>query len=76
LLLKQPEAVNWNYRELAMQAGVALGSVSWILRDLREMGYINLAGPNLQKLTQGRHLLNRWEIGYAEILRPQLVLET
>ncbi|MGH7456957.1 MAG: type IV toxin-antitoxin system AbiEi family antitoxin, partial [bacterium] len=74
--LKQPQAINWNYRELAREAGVALGTVVWILTDLREMGFIRLAGPNLQTLVQGRDLLNRWEIGYAELLRPKLTIET
>ncbi len=76
LLLRQPQAINWNYRELANAVGIALGTVSWILADLREMGFIRLAGPSLQKLTQGRDLLNRWEIGYAELLRPKLMIKT
>jgi hypothetical protein len=40
VLLRQPQAINWNYRELANAAGIALGTVSWILADLREMGFI------------------------------------
>jgi hypothetical protein len=76
LLLRRPQAINWNYRELANAAGIALGTVSWIWADLRELGFIRLIGPNLQALNQGRDLLNRWEIGYAELLRPKLMIKT
>jgi len=76
LLLKQPQAVNWSYRDLAQEADVALGTVGGILADLREMDFIRLAGPNLQVIARGNDLLNRWEVGYAERLRPKLTLKT
>lgn len=40
VLLRQTQAINWNYRELVNAAGIALETVSWILADLREMGFI------------------------------------
>jgi len=76
LLLKQPQAVNWSYRDLAQEADVALGTVGGILADLREMGFIRLAGPNLQVIARGNDLLNRWEVAYTERLRPKLTLRT
>lgn len=76
LLLKQPQAVNWNYRDLAQETGVALGTVGGVLSVLRQRGFIRLVGSNLQMLVRGNDLLNRWEMGYAELLRPKLTLKT
>lgn len=75
LLLKQPQAVNWNYRDLAQEAGVALGVVGGVLNDLRQKGFIRLVGSNLQRLVRSNDLLNRWEVGYAELLRPKVALK-
>ncbi|RJR43650.1 MAG: hypothetical protein C4567_05435 [Deltaproteobacteria bacterium] len=76
LFLKRPEAVSWNYREIEEATGTALGGIAWILRDLRELGFVRLKGRQLRQpqreLINRRELLNRWEFGYAERLRPKL----
>jgi hypothetical protein len=76
LLLKRPEALGWTYRELAAQAGIALGAVGPVLKELEERGFI-VPGQEKKKLLVNRlDLLGRWEIGYAERLYPKLYIET
>jgi hypothetical protein len=72
LLLKTPDAINWNYRDLARAAGIALGGVGWLLRDLRALGFVHLVGKRQRRLVKRRELLERWEVGYAERLRAKL----
>jgi len=71
LLLRLPQAVRWTYRDLALEAGIALGAVGPVLRELEDLGYLKNPGSerNLQKT---RDLMLRWEIGYGERLRPAL----
>jgi len=72
LLLSRPNAIEWQYRELAQKAGLALGSTSRILGDLRTLGFIRLVAPGHNALVNGRNLLEHWEFGYATRLRPRL----
>jgi hypothetical protein len=72
LVLKQPAALSWNYRELAEASGIALGSVAWILSDLRALGFVRLVEKGQRELANWHDLLERWEMGYAERLRPKL----
>lgn len=76
LLLKQPEAITWDYRKLASAAGISLGAVGWVLRDLRVLGFIRLIGKRQRRLVNWRDLLERWEEGYVERLRPKLFRKT
>ncbi|MFZ3062305.1 MAG: type IV toxin-antitoxin system AbiEi family antitoxin [Actinomycetota bacterium] len=73
-LLLDPEAINWPYRAIAEDAGVALGTVGWVMRDLRERGFVKPVGPRKGQLINRRELFDRWVAGYAEKLRPKLVL--
>ncbi|ORJ57674.1 hypothetical protein [Geothermobacter hydrogeniphilus] len=71
LLLRVPQAARWTYRDLAGEAGIALGAVGPILRELEELGYLENSGG--QRLLRSRHeLLLRWELGYGERLQPLL----
>ena len=73
LLLKRPDAINSNYRDLAKQAGVALGSTGLVIRDLRAAGFVRLVGRARQRrLANSVDLFSRWEMGYAERLRAKL----
>lgn len=72
LLLAHPEAVNWPYRKLAVEAGLSLGSISHVLGDLRHAGYVTLAGTRRNRIVNGRNLFDRWEFDYASRLRPLL----
>jgi hypothetical protein len=77
LFLKNPEAVNWNYRDIAEATGTALGGISWVVSDLRRLGFVRLKaaqqGKRQRELSNWRELIDRWEMGYSENLRPRLV---
>lgn len=73
-LLVAPESVNSPYRDLARANSVALGTVGWIMRDLREQGYVEPLGKGRLHLTRKKELLNRWVEGYATRLRPKILV--
>ncbi|MCK4947193.1 MAG: hypothetical protein KAS46_02340 [Candidatus Aureabacteria bacterium] len=72
--LCDPNLVNKTYREIADTAGVALGNIGWIMRDLRNFGFLLEMGKHKFKLVQKEQLLNRWVVGYQEKLRPKLLI--
>jgi hypothetical protein len=76
LFLKKPESLSWNYREIERATGTSLGGIAWVIRDLREMGFVRLKGSSIRhgqrELIKRQDLLDRWDLGYAERLRPNL----
>lgn len=74
VLLAEPRAVSMPYRELAEASGVALGSIAWIVRELREKGYLQQKGRDKWFLTRKRELFDFWLGGYGDLLRPKLVV--
>lgn len=73
LLTQPPE--NWGvYRDIAKTSGVALGSIAWIVRELKAKGYLVQEGRDKWKLTQKRKLLDLWVEGYGARLRPNLLI--
>jgi hypothetical protein len=72
--LCQPELVNAPYREIAKKAKVALGTVGWVIRDLKEAGFLVEMGKRGKKLFNRRKLLERWVEAYPENLRPKLMV--
>jgi hypothetical protein len=70
VLLRDPTAVRQTYRELAGDAGVALGTVDRTLDDMRKLGFIKPGDP--RRLVNKPNLFHRWEFGYLETLRPSL----
>ncbi len=73
-LLCHPELANAPYREIAQLADVALGTVGWIITDLKYMGYIVELGKRKRRLKEMKKLFDRWVEAYPEQLRPKLVL--
>lgn len=73
LLLKRPDAIDWNYRKIAQTAEIGLGTVGRVIRDLRSWGFVRLIGHRKRQLVKQLNLLERWDTGYAERLRPQLL---
>jgi hypothetical protein len=73
-LLNHPEMVEWPYRQIADRTDVALGTVDWIFRDLKEMGFLLELGKRKRKMTNPLTLLKRWVEAYPEQLRPKLGL--
>jgi len=73
-LLCRPELVEREYREIARVAGVALGTVQWVMRDLIEEGYVFRQGRTARRLVQLDRLLEAWALAYARDLQARLTL--
>ncbi len=72
-LLCHPEWVDRPYREIAQIAGVAHGTVGWVLAELPKLGFIAEIGGK-RRLLQPERLLQQWVEAYARTLRPRLFL--
>ena len=75
-VLCNPDVVNKPYRELAVMAGVAHGTVGWVMPDLQQLGYLGVLkgrrGP--RRLFHGERLLGQWADAYARLLRPRTLI--
>lgn len=76
LFLKKLESLNWNYRKIERATGIPSGEIAWVIRNLREKGFVRLERDNVRQgqreLIKRRDLLDRWDLGYTERLRPSL----
>jgi hypothetical protein len=72
-LLCNPGLENETYRTIAAKTNVALGMINWVVKDLTELGFLMEIGAG-RRLIQKERLLERWITGYAEQLRPKLVI--
>ena len=72
--LCHPSLENKTYREIAVQADVALGTVGWIMKELKALEFLLDMGKRGQRLIQRKKLLQRWVTAYPEQLRPKLIL--
>lgn len=72
-LLARPELVARPYRDIAPAAGVAHGTVGWVMAELPGLGYVAKVGGR-RRLINGERLLDRWTEAYARTLRPKLLL--
>ena len=59
-LLCHPEWANRPYREIAALAGVAHGTVGWVLAELPKLGFLAEVGGK-RRLLQPERLLHQWE---------------
>lgn len=75
-LLCNSQALNQPYRELARMAGVAHGTVGWVMPDLQQQGFVrDLSGKRgTRRLFQQARLLDQWVDAYARVLRPRTLL--
>lgn len=74
-LLNHPEMINKPYRDIAMAADVALGTIGWLIRDLKEMGFCIEIGKRNRKLINLKNLFKRWVEAYPEQLQPKIIKE-
>src|SRR3990170_2680622 len=72
--LCNPGLENKTYREIAAETDVALGTVDWIMKELKELRFLLDMGKRGQRLIQKQNLLQRWVTAYPEQLRPKLTL--
>ena len=75
-LLCDPARINLPYRELATLAGVAHGTVGWVVPDLQQQGFVAaLKGKRVtRRLYHLERLLAQWVDAYARHLRPRLLI--
>lgn len=71
-LLCQPDLVNAPYREIADKAGVALGTITNIVKDLEQLGYLYRSKEKGLVLENKQKLIQQWVEAYPQGLRPQL----
>jgi hypothetical protein len=71
-LLCQPALVRTNYREIAVQAGVALGTVGPVIKDLDARGYLRFQKKPDRKLVDPDRMIEEWITHYPVTLRPKL----
>jgi hypothetical protein len=72
--LCNPGLENKTYREIAAAAGVALGTVDWIMKELMQLEFLIHMGKRGLRLTNKETLLQRWVTAYPEQLRPKQIL--
>ena len=72
-LLCRPQLLDQNYRRIAEEAGVGLGTVSSDMKDLETRGFFNLeTHPHLRKLLDPERMIEEWVTHYPVTLRPKL----
>ncbi len=72
-LLCEPALADRPYREIAKRAGVAHGTVGWVMAEMPKIGYVAVVGGK-RRLTQPERLLQQWVDAHARTLRPKLLL--
>lgn len=72
-LLCVPKAVNRPYRDIAALAGVAHGTVGWVMAELPQLGFVATLRKQ-RRLIDTERLLKRWVDAYGQTLRPKLLL--
>jgi len=71
-LLNNPNDLMLSYRKLSEKTGIAIGSISNIIRELEDLNFI-LKTKTKRVLKNKKELLNRWIIAYHDVLRPRLI---
>lgn len=74
VLLCNPGLEGAPFRAIAKKAKVALGTVGWVINDLKRLGYIIEMKLKERKLIRKEDLLNRWVTAYPEQLRPKKMI--
>lgn len=71
LLISQLDSLELTYREMANSAGISIGSVSNILKELEGENY--LLRSNHKKILKNKdELINRWVTNYKVYLKPRI----
>lgn len=75
-LLAEPRLLGAPVREVSERTGISTGKVSALLAALVDQGYLGQRGATGRRrlliLQEPERLLERWEFGYLEALRPRL----
>lgn len=71
-LLAMPGLLQAPYRVIARAAGVALGTVGWILTDLREHGFLVEDAKGTRRWIDRQRVIQAWTINFPLRLRERL----
>jgi len=71
-LTSQPGLIQTTYREIAARAGVALGTVGPVMKDLEARGYVRFQKRPDRKLLDPERMIQEWVTHYPVTLRPKL----
>jgi hypothetical protein len=71
-LVSQPALVQTTYREIAARAGVALGTVGPVMKDLEARGYLRFQRQPDRKLLDPEHMVEEWVTHHPITLRQKL----
>lgn len=74
LFLRNRQSVNATYRMLADDAGIALGAIGGLFAEVEKRGNL-IVEQGRRQLVAIEELLQRWQLGYLETLRPKLFLQ-
>ena len=74
-LLNNPGMEKATYRDMAKAANVALGTVDFVITELKELGFLIDMAKKGRQLRKTGQLLRRWVEAYPENLKPKLVQE-
>jgi hypothetical protein len=74
-LLNNPGMEKATYRDMAKAANVALGTVDFVITELKELGFLIDMAKKGRQLLKTEQLLRRWVEAYPENLKPKLVQE-
>lgn len=72
LFLTNNNSINDTYRDIANNAGIALGTVKLVFEGLLEEGFALPLNDKELKLTNKEQLLQKWITAYNEKLKPAL----
>lgn len=73
-LLCAPERAALPYRDIAKLAGVAHGTVGWVMAELPRLGFLAIVPQHGRRLVNVETLVAQWTEAYARTLRPKMVL--
>jgi hypothetical protein len=71
-LLSEKKLRRATYREISRTTSISLGKISQTIKQLEAAGYLVRVGDGTLQTPDFRMLLQRWEIGYLEVVRPRL----
>ncbi len=72
LFLQDDEFINKPYREIAQEAGVALGNVNYVMNGLRMEKFLAKKNKNELVLLNTKRLLDKWLADFDDKLKPTL----
>jgi hypothetical protein len=70
-LLCNPGLEDEPFRQIAKKANAALGTVGWVIGDLKNLGHLLDRGKRGRRLLKKKELLDRWVAVYPDQLRPK-----